>query len=261
VPKKNKVSRPGKPGSPGSNHLISEGRLNPDQIRKQLQNQQELREKLLRGEILAPDRVYAPGEPEEGADPSPMEMDEARPAETPKEQVDQKAHQLKILGPGKVGRTGPLAVSRSTVNRSVPNSMAPASNRPSPPNTKAEQGSVIVAKHLAPQLLSSPEFLAEGRWDERKLAVLKEGDLAAMSHFSYRYVYDGIRYWGHITEWWLTGSQGVGGLGRQHALKAIGASTGAQSIEKARKPGVLARNLWNKNWKEKALIQGQEPEE
>jgi hypothetical protein len=132
----------------------------------------------------------------------------------------------------------------------------PGSTSPHPPETKHEEGSVLVAKHLAPQLGTDPSILGEGRWDERKMAVIKEGTLAALSHFSARYVYDGVRYWGHITEWWLTGSQGIDGRGRRDVLAAIGASTGAQSVEKAKAPNVIARNLWSRNWKEQAAASG-----
>ncbi len=135
------------------------------------------------------------------------------------------------------------------------------SARPQPPNTKSEMGSMVIAKHLGPQLGSSPEWLGQGRWDERKLAVLQPETLAAISHFSYRYAFDKVRYWGHITDWWLVGSQGIGGLGRNHILKAIASSTGATSIERAKKPGILARNTTQRGWKEKAQAEGKEVEE
>lgn len=129
--------------------------------------------------------------------------------------------------------------------------------RPQPPSKIQKQGNVIVAEELAGQLGTSPELKAEMRIDERKMAVLDDGTLAALSHFSYRHAYDGVRYWGHITEWWLTGSQGIGGLGRRHILIALANTSGVSTMEKADKPNVLARNLWNKDWKQKAEEKGQ----
>jgi len=170
--------------------------------------------------------------------PKPMEGNTPRSAESSKEAVDAKTKQGS--------------------ERVLP--IAPATSRPQPESKKTEEGSVIVAKHLAPQLATDPDFLSKGQWDERKLAVLDDGTLAAMSHFSHRYVYDGVRYWGHICEWWLTGSQGIGGRGRTDMLRAIGASAGVQSIERVKQPNVLARNLWNKDWKGKAAAQGKIPE-
>ena len=161
---------------------------------------------------------------------------EPRPAETTKERMDEKA-----------------------ISQQHPAPLGPG--RPQPPSTKSEQGSVIVAKHLAPQLGTDPEYLGQGRWDERKVAVLNDLTVSALSHFSFRNVYDGVRYWGHICEWELTGSQGIGGLGRRHMLQAIAASSGVQSIEKAEKPNAIARNLWARGWKDKAEKEGKMVEE
>ncbi len=115
---------------------------------------------------------------------------------------------------------------------------------------------MIVAKALAEQIGTAPELKAQMRIDERKFAVLDDGTLAALSHFSYRYVYDKVRYWGHITEWWLTGSQGIGGLGRRHVLQALANTSGVQTLDKAKKPNIIARSLWDKNWKQRAEEQG-----
>lgn len=128
--------------------------------------------------------------------------------------------------------------------------------RPQPPSSVKEEGSVIVAKALSEQLGTSPELKAEMRIDERKMAVLTDTTLAALSHFSYRFVYDGVRYWGHITEWWLTGSQGIGGLGRRHILQALANTSGIQVMDKAEKPNAIARNIWDRNWKDKAEKEG-----
>ena len=115
---------------------------------------------------------------------------------------------------------------------------------------------MVVAKKLAGNLGTAPEISAQMRIDERKFAVLDDLTLAALSHFSYRHTYDGVRYWGHITEWWLTGSQGIGGLGRRHVLQALANSSGVQSVDKAKQPNVLARNIWDRNWKGKAESEG-----
>lgn len=171
--------------------------------------------------------------------PEPAETREPKPAEPTKAQIVEQAQLQKNIG--------------STI---------PISNiRPQAPAQIKEEGSVIVAKGLAEQLGTAPEMKAEMRIDERKMAVLDDATLAALSHFSYRFVYDGVRYWGHITEWWLTGSQGIGGLARRHILQALANTSGVQSIEKAEKPNVLARNIWDRNWREKAESQGKQAEQ
>ena len=166
--------------------------------------------------------------------PTPAEHDAPKPAETTVPAADDSAHEQK-----KAGVSLPIS-----------------SYRPQPPQATKEEGSVIVAKALAEQLGTSPEIKAEMRIDERKMAVLQDETVAALSHFSYRYVYDGVRYWGHITEWWLTGSQGIGGLGRRHILQALANTSGIQTIDKAEKPNAVARNVWDRSWKQKAEAEG-----
>lgn len=173
---------------------------------------------------------------DDAQEPMPMmaEPEAPKPAETKKEDAKQNA------------------VVQKDAGASFP--MPPL--RPQPPGTSKEEGSVIVAKALAEQLGTSPEIKGEMRIDERKMAVLSDTTLAALSHFSYRFVYDGVRYWGHITEWWLTGSQGIGGLGRRHILQALANTSGIQVMDKADKPNAVARNIWDRNWKKKAEDQG-----
>lgn len=133
--------------------------------------------------------------------------------------------------------------------------------RPQPHKEVKKEGNVIVAEKLAEQLGTSPELKAQMRIDERKMGVFSNAEVPALAHFSYRYVYDRVRYWGHITEWQLTGSQGVGGLGRKHILQALANTSGVQGAEKAKKPNIIARNLWDKNWKQNAEMRGEITEE
>lgn len=128
--------------------------------------------------------------------------------------------------------------------------------RPSHEKPSQETGSVIVAKALAAQLASNLDFLFKGLIDERKLAVLNELEITALNHFEYRNEVDGIRYWGYIVEGERVGSQGKDGIGRRHILTALANTSGIQAIDKAEKPNVVARNLWDRGWKEKAAAQG-----
>jgi len=148
--------------------------------------------------------------------------------------------------------SAPMANQNAKVQKKQGTSFPMPPLRPQQQQKVKEEGNVIVAKELAGQMGTSPELKAQMRIDERKFAVLDDCTLAALSHFSYRYVYDEVRYWGHITEWWLTGSQGIGGLARKHVLQLMANSSGIQSVEKANKPNVIARSLWDRNWKQKA---------
>jgi len=53
----------------------------------------------------------------------------------------------------------------------------------------------------------------------------------------------------------------VGGLARRHMLQALANTSGVQVEERTKKPNVIARNIWNKDWREKALARGENPEE
>jgi len=175
--------------------------------------------------------IPLPPEPE---DPNPAESGEIHPTETTPHQADENAAVQK-----KEGSSFPM----------------PA-NRPLPPSKMKKEGNVVVAEKLCEQLGTAPELKAQMRIDERKMAVLQDGTLASLSHFSYRFVYDKVRYWGHITEWWLTGSQGLGGLGRRHILQALANTSGIQSVDKAKQPNAIARNVWDRDWKNKAEQEG-----
>ena len=51
--------------------------------------------------------------------------------------------------------------------------------------------------------------------------------------------------------------QGIGGLGRRHALQAMVNSSGSQvQLDKAKQPNVIARNITNRDWREKAQAEG-----
>lgn len=131
-------------------------------------------------------------------------------------------------------------------------------SRPSPNKAATESGSVVVAKALAAQLLSDSRHLSQGIIDERKTAVLNDYTATALGYFSYRSQVQRQRFWGHVVGWELVASQGVDGRGRRDALNAMRAITGAQSTEVVKQPNLLARNIWKKDWKQKAESEGKE---
>jgi len=204
---------------------------NPNEIEK---NEQIKRDIL--NQVAAIRRGKSTPEPE---DPQPAEPDQPTASEISPQEAD---HEAKVRK--KAGSQFPMP-----------------SMRPQPPSKIKEEGSVIVAKALAEQLGTSPELKAQMRIDERKMGVFTNTEVPALAHFSYRYVYDQIRYWGHIVEWQLTGSQGVGGRGRKDILQALANTSGIQSVEKAKQPNAIARNLWDRNWKQKAETEGKYVEE
>lgn len=121
-----------------------------------------------------------------------------------------------------------------------------------------ESGSSIVARAIAPQLASAPTFLVQQLIDERKLAVLNELVATALGYFSYRGSIDRVRFYAYIADWELVASQAIGGLARRHILQAIANSSGVSSQQIAERPNILARNVWRRDWKSKAVQEGKQ---
>lgn len=148
--------------------------------------------------------------------------------------------------------------TQQQIDKQLPTVSYASTQRPQQPSKTREQGSVIVAKALAEQLATSPEMKARLLNDELKLAVLDYPTMVALGHFSRRYVHDGIGYYGHISNWILRGTQGIGGRTRNDIIKALGVTSGIQSVEVAKKPNIVARSLWRRDWKSKAESEGKE---
>jgi hypothetical protein len=86
--------------------------------------------------------------------------------------------------------------------------------------------------------------------------VLNEFTATALGHFSYRATVDHIRYWEHLVGWELVASQGIDGRGRRDALTALANASGVSNPEVAKPPNILARSIWQRDWKQKAEAEG-----
>lgn len=124
-----------------------------------------------------------------------------------------------------------------------------------------EDGTAVIGKVLVPQMGSDQKTIEAGLIDQRKFAVITEGEQVALAHFSYRAEYDDNRYFGHLVGWILNSSPSLGGLGRRQTISLTAAASGSGRPDTAKKPNVLARNIWNRNWKQKAEAEGKEAEE
>jgi len=122
--------------------------------------------------------------------------------------------------------------------------------------TQPPPAGTVVAQTLIPQLGSDNLHLTKQIIDMRKYAVLSEPTQAALGYFDYRADVDKIRFWKHVVDWELNSTPSIGGLNRRQNIQAIGAATGARPVEVAEKPNVLARNITNRQWKEKAAREG-----
>jgi hypothetical protein len=136
-------------------------------------------------------------------------------------------------------------------------------SRPSPFKEKEPSASQTIAKVLGGNLGTAPEILAKMKIDERKFGVLNDDTLTALAYFDYRGKVDDVRFWSHLVDWELTGSQGINGLGGRRILQALAASSpgGGKVGTTAQRPGMFARNLWKRSWKDQAYERGQDVSE
>lgn len=112
--------------------------------------------------------------------------------------------------------------------------------------------------NLVMQMGSDSKYLGKGGIDQRKFSVINELEQVSLGHFSYRGEVDGIRYFSNLVDWILNTSPSIGGLRARQTIQLTAAATGSQSPELIQKPGILARTLWKRDWKEKAEREGKQ---
>jgi len=116
----------------------------------------------------------------------------------------------------------------------------------------------VVASALAGQLGSSPEFLSNEEHDMRILSVLKEEELPLFVYAKIRTPKS--RSWGVLYDELLHLKRSVGGRGLRDIIKmeqvSHGVAADVASELEAVKPGWVARNTLQRDWKEKAISEG-----
>ena len=125
-----------------------------------------------------------------------------------------------------------------------------------PTEKMQKSGSAVLAEKLGPQLGTAPEYLAHMQIDERKLAILNDLTSTSLVYLRFRAWVDHVRFWQWFVDGELVSSQAVGGVARRHILKALEAGQGAQ-VKEVQRPGLLARNVWSRDWQKKAEMRGQ----
>jgi len=99
---------------------------------------------------------------------------------------------------------------------------------------------VVVGQHLAPQLGSDAEFLAQGHIDMRKLSIIGRADLPLLL---YAYLRGRkVRTWEELHDYLLNILVSVGGRGREDIIRMEGVSRAGlppQIVEE--KEGMLSR--------------------
>jgi len=113
----------------------------------------------------------------------------------------------------------------------------------------------VIASTLAPQLGSDSSILAQGRTDMRRLTVIARDDMRFVLYATVRAKKSPV--WADLLEAYANWSVSVGGRGRRDIIRMEAVSKGgAAQVESEinlQPPNVLARNIYNRDWKEKQL--------
>jgi len=117
----------------------------------------------------------------------------------------------------------------------------------------ADMGPAIVASALAPQLGSDQDALSRGKVDMRRFTVIKEDYLGFLLYAKIRSRKS--RVWKTIYDELLNLYVGVGGRGRRDIIRMEAVSRGgmAQVEAEIQRPGLLARNIYDRKWKEREI--------
>lgn len=113
-----------------------------------------------------------------------------------------------------------------------------------------------LAQTLGPQFGSSSKVLAEGDRDITIFAYTSLGEIIALAHLLYRGEVDKNRYYNFFAKKYLALTQSVEGRGSKRAIDGIAAESGSQSPSFTNKPNIVARNVWKRDWREKAEREG-----
>jgi len=119
---------------------------------------------------------------------------------------------------------------------------------------------LIAEERLVPQLGTSPQYISENNeYDHRILSYLNATEVAWTTLAELIPDYAGGRLFRRLAYIYKMNKRSQGGWTSQNILKALGNLRGIPAPKEiARKPNILARNLWNRDWKEKAIEEGKE---
>jgi hypothetical protein len=115
---------------------------------------------------------------------------------------------------------------------------------------------------LGNQLGSDGLTLQRAKVDMMRLSILTSVDPFTMPYFLNHPNKYYAKAWANAIENRLNLSVAVEGIARNQIIKVIGASKGIAQKNEAKEPGLIGRLITQRDWKEKAVMQGKEiPEE
>lgn len=111
-------------------------------------------------------------------------------------------------------------------------------------------GSVITAEKLSPQLGSSPEVLAKGKFDMRLLSAIGKRQLMALVFLYQRG--KKVPFYRDFVDNYLSFTVSVNARGRKDLIKMQSVTSGAPPEPPPEQPGWWGRNVTQRNWREES---------
>lgn len=106
------------------------------------------------------------------------------------------------------------------------------------------------------QLASDFVELVKGRSDARRLSIVNEAEVLALSYFSQIPDNEGGEYVRDFISDFLNLKMSLGGWRSNQLIRLVQGSKGVVAGEIVKKPGIVGRMITNRDWKEKAERDG-----
>jgi len=109
---------------------------------------------------------------------------------------------------------------------------------------------------IGEQLASDAINLIKGRSDPRRLSIVNEAEVLALSYFSQIPDNEGGEYVRDFIADFLNLKMSLGGWRSNQLIRLVQGSKGVVAGEIVKKPGIIGRMITNRDWKEKAEREG-----
>jgi len=113
---------------------------------------------------------------------------------------------------------------------------------------------------IVPQLASDSNTLASGGVDVNRLTRLNALEILCIAYFQQTPKLAGGNWVNNFMQLYKNLKMSENGWRAIQLVQAIGASKGALSQNVVAPPNVLSRNLWNRDWEQKAVAEGKVPQ-
>ena len=117
---------------------------------------------------------------------------------------------------------------------------------------------IPVEMFVGQELGSTGSIQALDENDSRQNSLLNEAEILALSYFSQVPDLEGGEYAREFIEEYRRHKMSLGGWRANQLIRLVAGSKGVASGKMVRKPGIFARTVTDRGWKEKAQLEGAE---